>query len=323
MGARRFAGSNLSSGGSAAHGRRVTPGARLAALVPLLLACAVLALMPAVGVAATDHGGGPGAGPFKAQPGEPRAVPGPEVPGLRTRTSRTYQDGDSGQLVARIAQESLHYQDGQAWKAISNDLVASQTAGYVRRNEANDYQVELPADLSGAPIRVSRGPAWASLRLVGARGAGVFAGRTAKYSDVLPGGVGGVRRRQRRGQGEPDLQVRPDELGGVRRGRRCRPHAQADEERDRARRRRRQGAARVRAAVPLRPRGPADQRLAALDRPESHPGRVAAHADARAGLAGAGDGARAGDSGSDDDDDRDAGLHDRLASGERGRVVLL
>jgi len=157
----------------------------LAVLVAMCLG--LLAVPVAVASAAGVHGDGSGTGPFKAPAGKARPAPGPEVAQLRTRTSRTYRDRESGQMVARISGESMHFRDGGAWKAISNELVDTPAAGYAVQNEGNDYRVLFPADLSGAPIRVSRGDAWVSFKLDGARGAGAFAGDVARYADVLPG----------------------------------------------------------------------------------------------------------------------------------------
>ena len=50
-------------------------------------------------------------GPYLAPEGKTRALPGPEVPQLRTRSSRTYQDR-SGALVARVGSEAVNYRDG-------------------------------------------------------------------------------------------------------------------------------------------------------------------------------------------------------------------
>jgi len=184
MGARRFEGLNLLFGGSGGRMLRGAPHVRL-----LLAALAALLVALVVCGSASADGGGPvdGArGPFAASQGDARPAPGAEVPQLRTRTSRTYLN-DRGELVARVAGTSVNYRDGEAWKPISNDLVDTPAAGYAVQNEANDYRVLFPADLSGAPIRVSRGDAWVSFKLQGAAGAGRFAGSTARYADVLPG----------------------------------------------------------------------------------------------------------------------------------------
>lgn len=185
MGARRFVGTNLSNVGGSGRSRLTgTPSAVLlrAALSALLL---VFALCGSAAAAGGDAVGGE-TGPFAAPDGEARPVPGPEVPQLRTRNSRTFRN-DRGELVARIAGESVNYREGEAWRAISNDLVDTPAAGYAVQNEANDYRVLFPADLSGAPVRVSRGDAWVSFKLQGAAGAGRFAGSGARYADVLPG----------------------------------------------------------------------------------------------------------------------------------------
>ena len=109
---------------------------------------------------------------------------GAEVPVLRTRTSRTFADGDGG-LVARVFAESVNYRDGQGrWAAIDNAL---RRSGRVFTNAANRFRVELPASLQSGPVRLVDGSSWAELSLRGARGSAVVAGDTARYADALPG----------------------------------------------------------------------------------------------------------------------------------------
>ena len=109
---------------------------------------------------------------------------GTEVPGLRTRTSRTFSDGAGG-LVARVFAESVHYRDAQGrWAEIDNGL---RRSGKVFTNAANRFRVELPASLQSGPVRLVDGSSWAELSLRGARGSAAISGDTARYAGALPG----------------------------------------------------------------------------------------------------------------------------------------
>jgi hypothetical protein len=110
-----------------------------------------------------------------------------EVPGLRTRNSRTYRTPE-GHLESVISAGPVNYQDaGGAWQPIDNTLVATSTPGYGWENKADRYRVLLPPNLA-APVRIQRGDAWLSFKLVGAAPAqGTVSGNTVTYRDVFPG----------------------------------------------------------------------------------------------------------------------------------------
>lgn len=130
----------------------------------------------------TQPVGGPPPGSFAAP-----AAARQELPQSRTRTSRTYALGDGSAQVV-LAPGPINYRDGQgAWQPIANTLVPVAAPGYARQNRANGYALQLPADLGGAPVRVSAGAPAVEFALVGARGAPTFDGATATYADALPG----------------------------------------------------------------------------------------------------------------------------------------
>ena len=113
-----------------------------------------------------------------------------EIPGLRTRTSRTFAD-ERGTYRLEAHAESVNYADGNGgWLPIDNDLVAASDAAYAFRNTANRFTVELPSSLGGAPVRIRNGGEWISFKLEGASGAvGTASGTTARYADAVPGVV--------------------------------------------------------------------------------------------------------------------------------------
>jgi RHS repeat-associated protein len=150
----------------------------------LCLAAVGLAL---VAPGASAHSGPEAKGQHTARAAQTPAAPGPELELLRTRTSRTFQDKDTGKLVARLYGGSVNFRDEGRWRAISNRLVPSQAEGYAVTNQANAFRVLFPSDLGGAPIRISRGEHWVETKLDGAAGPGRFDGDEATYPDVLPG----------------------------------------------------------------------------------------------------------------------------------------
>ncbi len=123
--------------------------------------------------------------PGLAGPGIPEGSR--EIPSLRRRESRTYAKPD-GSYVAEVSAGSVNYRDAKGdWQAIDNSLVASSAAGYGFENKANRYRVQLPSDLSAAPVRVSEGDAWLSFKLQGAGGRAAVAGEGARFAGALPG----------------------------------------------------------------------------------------------------------------------------------------
>jgi hypothetical protein len=127
-----------------------------------------------------------GVTPSGASAGIPTGTP-VEVPGRRTRTSQTFRVGTH--YETRIYQGSVNYQDAHgAWQPIDDTLVADTAAGYAFTNQANRYQVHLPAKLGGAPVRVDVGNAWVQFALVGATtSTAATNAATASYANALPG----------------------------------------------------------------------------------------------------------------------------------------
>lgn len=111
-----------------------------------------------------------------------------EVPGLRTRTSRTYLV--NGEYQAVLYSGSVNYRDAMgAWQPIDNSLVPSSVAGYALQNKANQYTLLLPSTLSSAPIAFQSPGGNIKLQLAGtATGAtATVAGATVTYANALPG----------------------------------------------------------------------------------------------------------------------------------------
>lgn len=109
-----------------------------------------------------------------------------EIVGLRTRTSRTFQN-DFGALETEIFSGSIHYREsGGGWKPIDNSIVASDSPGFAFENRANRYSLKLPPN-ANAPVRVTLGDHWVNYALAGARAAGSASGRSASYQGALPG----------------------------------------------------------------------------------------------------------------------------------------
>jgi F5/8 type C domain len=156
-------------------------------------ACRRTSRVVATAVAAVFAVAGSGVTPSAARASGPLAA-GPfgtqssvEVPGLRTRTSRTYRNAD-GTRVAHVFTSSVNYRgrDGR-WQRIDSALVGSGRSGYALRNAANRFSLHLPARLEGEPVRFESGDAWIEFALEGARGgAPVVEGAVARYRDALP-----------------------------------------------------------------------------------------------------------------------------------------
>jgi len=114
-----------------------------------------------------------------------RGVKGPEVVGLRTRTSRTFA-APGGSRVTEVHAEPVNYPaaDG-GWAAIDSTLVAGADGSFA--NRSNSYSVELPPRLGGDAVRVSESGAWAEFSLIGADAAGVVHGPQMTYENAVPG----------------------------------------------------------------------------------------------------------------------------------------
>jgi RHS repeat-associated protein len=111
-----------------------------------------------------------------------------EVPGLRTRTSRTYLV--DGEYQAVLSSGSVNYTDAAGnWQPIDNSLVPSTVAGYEWQNKANQYSLLLPQTLNSAPISFT-GPGGSiklQLETTTTGATAIVAGATATYANALPG----------------------------------------------------------------------------------------------------------------------------------------
>lgn len=106
-----------------------------------------------------------------------------EVIELRTATSRTYRTS-RGTLVAKLFTEPVNFRDAAGqWRAINNDLTASDGA-YV--NAANDYEVRLPENLSEA-VEARKDDVGLSFELAGADARASVTDNEAQYRNALPG----------------------------------------------------------------------------------------------------------------------------------------
>ncbi len=111
-----------------------------------------------------------------------------EVPGLRTRTSRTYLV--NGEYQAVLYSGSVNYRDAAgAWQPIDNSLVPSTVAGYALQNKANQYTLLLPSTLSSAPISFESPGGALKLQLIGTNigASATVVGATVTYANALPG----------------------------------------------------------------------------------------------------------------------------------------
>lgn len=109
-----------------------------------------------------------------------------EVPGLRTRTSRTFLV--NGEYQAVLYSGSVNYGDAAgSWQPIDDSLVTSTVAGYAWQNKANQYSLLLPSTLSSAPISFQSPGGTVKLQLAGAGGTAAVVGATATYPNALPG----------------------------------------------------------------------------------------------------------------------------------------
>ncbi|MHB8468190.1 MAG: RHS repeat-associated core domain-containing protein [Gaiellaceae bacterium] len=112
---------------------------------------------------------------------------GQEVPGLRTRMSRTYLLVDQGRPVyqAVFSTVPLNYQDATgAWLPVDTSLVSDGSGGFV--SKAGAVSVHLPSSLASA-VTVASGGSMVSERLVGAAGSARASGDAASYSGALAG----------------------------------------------------------------------------------------------------------------------------------------
>src|ERR1700719_461169 len=167
----------------------LSPGAEVSAVAATATpsrASKVPVTSPAIFVASTANrqpvGGLPPAAAVAAARSDSRNQQ--EVPGRRTRTSRTYQDARG--YVTEIYPGAINYQGPNgAWLPIDNTLVASHEAGFTYQNKANSYSVYLP---SGAGlVRFATASGYVEFSLAGAAGKGSVSADTATYRNALPG----------------------------------------------------------------------------------------------------------------------------------------
>lgn len=108
-----------------------------------------------------------------------------EVTDLRTQSSRTYETEDGGR-VTKVFAGSVNYRENGEWRAIDNKLERSADGDL--ENRANRYNLELPAHLDEAPIKVRHGAASLAFELQDSSSAAVRStGNSATYKDALPG----------------------------------------------------------------------------------------------------------------------------------------
>jgi RHS repeat-associated protein len=131
-----------------------------------------------------------GLGALPSPPGSGGTPPGlpagaVELPGIRTRTSNTYQTPD-GKQITRLYESAVNYRKGGGWEPIDNTLVPTTASGFAYKNRANSYLAELPDNLRD-PVRFSAGGDAVTIALEGAQAAGSVAGAIDTFSGALPG----------------------------------------------------------------------------------------------------------------------------------------
>jgi RHS repeat-associated protein len=82
------------------------------------------------------------------------SAPSPvELPAKRTRTSKTFRNGN-GTLTTALYSGSVNYrQPGGGWRPISSDMVPARRAGFAWKNEANAFQTFFRKQLDGEYLR--------------------------------------------------------------------------------------------------------------------------------------------------------------------------
>lgn len=107
------------------------------------------------------------AAPDRDGAGTPSTDSGVELTGKRTATSETFRLPD-GRLTTRIYEAPIHYRDqGNDWKPIDNTL--RQHSDGAVRNGSNRFDLVLPRRIDEAPVRLSTGEHWVSVKLLGHR----------------------------------------------------------------------------------------------------------------------------------------------------------
>lgn len=113
---------------------------------------------------------------------------GPQaIPALDTANSSTVRE-PNGTYTTTIYPAPIHYRNAQGqWANISNTLIPSTASGYADQNQANAYQLLLPAT-AGQPVTVKSGSAQVSFALEGGAVAPLTTGgNTGTYDNVWPG----------------------------------------------------------------------------------------------------------------------------------------
>ncbi|MGI8914478.1 MAG: hypothetical protein ACR2JY_11975, partial [Chloroflexota bacterium] len=112
-----------------------------------------------------------------------------ELTDRRSRTSRTSVSAQ-GLFQTTISVGSLNYRDAHgAWQPIDDTLVPDPAPGSAFTNQANRYQLHLPAQLGAGPVQLTVGGqtvSFAPLAVTGNTPAAA-AGATASYANVWPG----------------------------------------------------------------------------------------------------------------------------------------
>lgn len=122
--------------------------------------------------------------PPAVKPTKPREISKDgEIPSMRTRFSSTFAHGKTYQTTVSTA--PVHYKNSAGdWVPIDDTL--SKNADGVASPAADDYSVQLPADLSG-PVVSSKGDLTVSSQLQGAAAvSSTISGATATYAGALP-----------------------------------------------------------------------------------------------------------------------------------------
>lgn len=103
-----------------------------------------------------------------------------------SRSSRTFVQPDGTNQTQVFAGQVNFKTEAGTWEAIDNTLVADED-GSGWENSANDYSVELPADLSAGPVDVQEGQSWVKYELEGASAVGTKDEAIITYDEALPG----------------------------------------------------------------------------------------------------------------------------------------
>lgn len=117
---------------------------------------------------------------------EPQAIE--ELTDARTANSETSLEPD-GSLTTTIYPAPIHFQgvDGD-WHPIDNTLVDSSLTGYLVRNQANDYRLQIPAEPSQDPVRFAASGEWVEFTSQDAEGEPTVLENTVSIAGIDGGG---------------------------------------------------------------------------------------------------------------------------------------